>query len=194
MYQILFIFILPVVLIYFRLVPIGWRYSLLAVSALLIYGIMRHERWSYKEIGFRTDNLKRVLRPYLYATITGFVLLAVYDRYVGIDAPAGFSFYANLFLFFLPVSFLQEFGFRSFLMPRLKKIFGRTWEVIAANALLFALMHVIYPVPSIGLPLAFISGFGFAAMYYYYPNLILITLCHAVLNLTAVMLGFFHLQ
>ena len=67
--QIFVIFILPVFVLYFNILPHGWRIVLLAVSCLFIYGIIRHEKWTYFEMGIRLDNLKKALPFYLIYTI-----------------------------------------------------------------------------------------------------------------------------
>ena len=59
--QILVIFVIPVLLLYFKIFPANWRIVLLAVSSLFIYGIIRHERWAYEDMGIRHDNFKKVL-------------------------------------------------------------------------------------------------------------------------------------
>jgi membrane protease YdiL (CAAX protease family) len=52
-------------------------------------------------------------------------------------------------------------------------------------------LHVIFPNPMIGLPIAFIGGIGFAVMYLRYPSLPLIILSHALINFFVVLYGFF---
>jgi len=190
--QIFLIFILPVLLLYFKIVPTNWRMVMLALSSLFIYGIIRHEHWTYEEMGIRHDNFKKALPFYLLFTIIG--LGAIFLIYYKVNMPREIYtklFYLRTFIFFLPSSFFQEFAFRSFLMPRLKIIFNNNYYVILVNAVLFTLMHVIYFSLGIILPLVFVAGVFLAWLYLKYPNLILISLAHSALNLTAVLLGFF---
>ena len=189
--QIFVIFILPVLLIYFKILPSSWRMVLLAISSLFIYGIIRHEHWTYEEMGVRHDNFKKALPFYLFFTILSLVVLFLINYKVNMPGVSTKIFYLETFAFFLPSSFFQEFAFRSFLIPRLKKIFNSNYYVIFINALLFALMHIIYSSWGVMLPLVFVSGIFFAWLYLKYPNLILISVAHSVLNITAVLLGFF---
>lgn len=192
--QIFLIFILPVALLYFKILPADWRVVLLAVSSLFIYGIIRHEHWTHEDMGIRHDNFRKAFPFYLFFTIICIGVLFLLDHKVGTPDINTKIFFIKTFVFFLPVSFFQEFAFRSFLMPRLKEIFKSNYAVIFSNAALFAVIHIIYPNLGISLPLAFVSGIFFAWLYLKYPNLLLVSLSHAVLNVTALLLGFFHIS
>ena len=190
--QILLIFVLPVLLIYFKILPSSWRMILLVVSSLFIYGIIRHEHWTYEDMGVRHDNFKKALPFYLLFTVVSLVVLFAIDHSVAMPREIYTKFFfIRTLLLFVPSSFFQEFAFRSFLMPRLKLIFSNNYYVILANALLFTLMHIIYFSLGLVLPLVFVSGIFFSWFYSKYPNLILISLAHSALNVTAVLLGFF---
>jgi membrane protease YdiL (CAAX protease family) len=189
--QIFIIFVLPVFLLYFKIVPVGWRMVFLAICSLIIYGIIRREEWSFEEMGIRQDNFKKALPFYLAFVVVGALTLFFVDSKVhipDIDTP---SHIIKTWIFFVPVSFFQEFAFRSFLIPRLKKLYSKNYIIIFFNAILFTLIHIIFPNLGIGLPIAFVSGIFFAWLYIKYPNLVLISLVHSVLNIIAVLLGFF---
>ena len=194
MAQIFLIFILPVMLLYFKIVSDNWRMVLLMISALIIYGIIRHENWTHKEMGVRYDNIKKAFPYYLFFTVLGFATLIFLGHKVGMPDIDTEIFFIKTFVLFLPISFFQEFTFRSFLMTRLQELFKNQYYIIFINALLFTLMHIIYPSLGIILPMVFVSGVLFAWLYLKYPNLILISISHAILNVTAVLLGFFYLH
>ncbi len=188
--QIFVIFILPVLLLYFNIVPTSWRMVLLAISALSIYGIIHHEHWSHEEMGIRHDNFKKAWPYYFFFTVLGFTALLFLEHKFKIPNVDTELFFIKTFIFFLPVSFFQEFAFRSFLMPRLQSIFKSNFTIILINALLFTLIHIIYPSLGVILPLVFVSGILFAWLYLKFPNLILVSVAHAILNVTAILLGF----
>ena len=189
--QIFVIFVLPVLLLYFHILSTNWRMILLAVSALLIYGVIRKENWTHSQMGLRHDNLRKSLPYYLLFTAVGIGALFFLEYLCNIPDVESKNYIIKTWLFFIPVSFFQEFAFRSFLIPRLKELYDNNFVIILVNAVLFTLMHIIYPNLGIGLPLAFVSGIFFAWLYIKYPNLVLITLAHSALNITAVLLGFF---
>jgi len=192
--QIFLIFILPIALLHFKILPVDWRVGLLVISALFIYGIIRHEHWTHEDMGIRHDNFKKALPFYFFFTVLSIGVLFLLDYKVGMPDINTKMFYLKTFIFFLPISFFQEFAFRSFLIPRLKEVFKNTYVIIFSNAVLFTLIHIIYPNLGISIPIAFVSGIFFAWLYWKYPNLLLISLSHAVLNATAVLLGFFHIS
>jgi len=192
--QIFLIFILPVFVLYFNILSHDWRIVLLAVSALFIYGIIHHEHWTHEDMGVRHDNFKKAFPFYFYFTILGIGALFLLEHKVSMPDIDTKIFFVKTFIFFLPISFFQEFAFRSFLIPRLKEIFQSNYTIVFVNALLFTMIHIIYPNLGIGLPLAFVSGVFFSLLYLKYPNLLLISLSHAALNVTAVLLGFFHIS
>ena len=189
--QIVVIFIMPVLLLYFHVLPASWRMVLLAVSALFIYGVIRKENWTHEQMGMRHDNFKKALPFYTTFTIVGIGALFLLENIFNIPDLESKKYIVHAWLFFLPISFFQEFAFRSFLIPRLKELYDNNSVIILINAVLFMLIHIIYPNLGIGLPLAFFSGILFAWLYIKYPNLVLVTFAHSALNITAVLLGFF---
>lgn len=189
--QIFLIFVLPVFLIYFNILPVSWRMILLGISALVIYGIIRKEEWSYEDMGLHHHNFNEAWWVYLSFTLLGvFVLFILHDIFNMPDISSK-TFIILTCTFFIPISFFQEFVFRVFLMPRLKAIYKNDLFVIFINTILFTLMHIIYSGWVVILPLVFLSGILFAWLYLKYPNMVLVSITHAVLNITAVLLGFF---
>ena len=185
------IFILPVFLIYFNILPVSWRMILLLICSLVIYGIMSREKWTLKDLGLHHHNFKKAVPFYAsFAFLGVLILFLIHHQINGPDIESRI-FFIKTFAFFIPISLFQEFAFRSFLIPRIKMVYKNELFIIFFNAILFTLIHIIYPNWGVGLPLAFFSGIFFAWLYIKYPNLLLITITHAILNITAVLLGFF---
>ena len=189
--QIFLIFVLPVMLLYFGVLPTSWRIVALALSALLIYGIITREHWTHEEMGVHTNNFKKSLPFYAVFTVLGLVALFLIEHRMNMPDIETRNYLIRTWIFFVPISFFQEFAFRAFLIPRLKELYKNIYVIIFINAILFTLMHIIYPNLGIGLPIAFVSGLFFAWLYMKHPNLLLITISHSILNITAVLLGFF---
>jgi len=189
--QIFLIFILPVFLIYFNILDDSWRMVLLAVGALVIYGIIMREHWSFEDMGLHHHNFKKSFPFYLSFTIIGILALFILHSILNIDYVISKTFLTKTLILFIPISFFQEFVFRSFLVPRLKELYGNNLFVIFINAILFTFIHIIYPNLVIGLPIAFFSGIFFTWLYVKYPNLLLVSFSHIILNITAILLGFF---
>lgn len=191
--QVCFFFVLPVVLLYFQIIPLEGRIPVLLIFSVLIYGVIKKEGWTARDLGLSMPTTGRTLAVYTIVTAVALVAIVYFARLLGMPPTEHWWVRPHFLFLFLVVSFFQEFAFRGFLMPVLKKIFPDVLTIILVNALLFAGMHAIYPFPEIGLPFSFAGGVFFAYLYHKKPNLVLITLSHAVLNFAAVWYGFFTL-
>jgi membrane protease YdiL (CAAX protease family) len=191
LYQIFFIFILPIALLVFGVVPVGWRMLVLCVAMLFMYGVIQKEKISDATMGLSKSTFRKSIIPYTLFTIAGILIFITLSNELGINPRIIWWQHAHFLFLFLPVSLLQEIAYRGFLFPKLRALSHKWWVVIGANTVLFTFLHIIYPMPGIMLPVAFFSGLALSLMYRYYPNLILISLAHAVLNFIAVLHGFF---
>ncbi len=192
LYQIFFIFILPVALLVFGIVPVAWRMIVLCVSMLFMYGVIQKERITDQEMGLKNKTFRKSLIPYLLFTLLGAFIFVRLSNILAINPDIIWYEHAHFLFLFLPVSLLQEIAYRGFLFPKLRVLSQKWWVVIGANAILFTILHAIYPMAELMLPVAFFSGLALAIMYRYFPNLILISLSHSVLNFIAVLHGFFY--
>lgn len=192
LYQIFFIFILPIALLIFGIVPLEWRMVVLCVSMLFMYGVIQNEKMSDAAMGLGTKNFRRSFLPYLLFTGAGVFGLIHLSRFLGITPDIVWWQSPHLLFLFLPVSLLQEIAYRGFLFPKLQQLSSKGWVIVGANTVLFTVLHAIYPMADIMLPVAFFSGLAFALMYRFFPNLLLISGAHAVLNFVAILYGFFY--
>lgn len=185
------LFILPILLIKLGIIPVEWRFVLLYIWLLLIIGLAFQERYSLKELGIRTDNVREAIVPYTLFTIVGIVFI-LGIAYILDRQPAPESHRYGYFAFlFIPVSLVQEFIYRSYLLTKLERIFYSPTIAITINAFLFAFLHIIYPQPLALFPIGLLSGFAFALLYHRYPNLLLISLSHMILNYVTTLHCFF---
>ncbi len=189
--DLLFLFVAPIVLLYFHIIPDTWRVFVLMLVSVMLYGIMHKEGWTAKDLGLTTSFKKRELETYVFATILALAVTVILAYVFNFHGTAHWWTKPHFLFLFLVVSFFQEFAFRGFLIPLLSRVFPDVFTVIVVNALLFAGMHAIYSFPAFGLPYAFLGGLLFAGLYYKYPNLILVTISHSVLNFVAVWFGVF---
>jgi membrane protease YdiL (CAAX protease family) len=190
--EIFLIFVLPILLIYYRIVPFFFRLWTLGIFFSLSIFIILRERWNWKTLGVRLDNFNGALLPYVLFTAIGLALLFLLSRWIVYKLPARWWRKPHFFLF-IPVSVAQEILYRGFLFPKLAAITSSALAIIIVNAALFSFLHIIYPHKKFNLLICFIGGLGFASVYYFFPNLILVSLAHIILNITAIALGFFTL-
>ncbi len=187
---------MPTLLIYYNVVPGQFRIVLLFGVALLLYGIVKRAHWTYEDLAIKKNFLKDLV-PYLLFTVVGVgVLIFMSEKIPAIEEKRYYEWWENarFLLLFIPISVLQEIIFRGVLMHMLRRAFKSVPFIIILNASVFALIHIIYLNAFVVMPLTFVAGVGFAWIYYKYPNLIMISLAHTVLNFTAMILGFFVLR
>ena len=194
--QVLYLYVIPTLLLYYKIIPGQFRLVMLFSVALFLYGIIKRAHWTYEDLEIRKNFIKDLF-PYAIFTILGVALLYYMSEAVpAIEAREHYRWWENarFLALFIPISVLQEIIVRGILMHMLKRALKSIPFIIILNASLFALIHIIYLNTSIIMPLTFIGGLGFAWMYHKYPNLIMISISHTVLNFTAMILGFFVLK
>ncbi len=190
-FQILTVFIVPVLLIQTKILPINSRITVLIVTVSLFVILLLKENWTIKMLNMDKKSFKKFLFPYFLFTLIGVIVITSLGEKMGREEIAKWWTNSHFLYLFFVVSIFQEVAYRGYLVPALRKFIPKTALIIFINAILFSYMHSIFPNPEINLPLAFIGGLGFAAMYIEYPSLPLIIASHAVLNFTAVLYGFF---
>lgn len=194
--QILYLYVIPTLLLYYGVIPEQFRILMLFSVSLLLYGIVKRAEWTFSDLGIRKDFMKDIV-PYTLFTISGIGFILWISKITpGIEGREYYEWWedARFLLLFIPISVLQEVVFRGILMRLLEKAFSNPIFIIILNASVFALIHIIYTNTTLVLPITFIGGIGFAWMYYRYPNLIMISVSHTILNFTAMILGFFVLR
>ncbi len=191
--QILYLFIIPTLLLYFKVLPGNFRFMMLLGVAMMLLGIIKHAKWTHSDIGITRDFLKDII-PYSLFTVGGVFFLIWLAQVVPHNPFLEWDDNIRFLLLFIPLSILQEIIFRGVLMNMLTCAFKSPIFIITLNALVFAMMHVIYLNSIFVLPMTFIAGVGFAWMYYQYKNLPLVSVAHTILNFVAMILGFFILR
>ena len=188
--QILYLYLIPILLLYYKVISSNLRIVMLLLVTVLIYGITRYEKWNNKDFGIRKD-WRKYFWQYLIFTVGGIVFLLMMEQFEIGKPFLNWWKNAKFLLLFIPLSVVQEILFRGILMNMFRRVFSSPAFIIILNASIFALMHIIYLNSAFVLPVTFVAGIGFAWMYYKYENLILISASHTVLNFVGMILGFF---
>lgn len=193
--EIFLLFILPPALIRFGIISLNSRLIVLFSVIAVIIAIVIKEKWTFKKLGFRIDNFKSSFLPYLLFSVVAGLGITILANLLGGKHTLVLWLDPHFQYWFLILSLAQEFAYRGFLMPRLQEIFKSPLLIIFVNSIIFAFLHIIYPNPSVNLSLTLAGGLGFATLYYKYPNIFLVTISHAVLNVLTVyycFVGFTH--
>jgi membrane protease YdiL (CAAX protease family) len=188
--QILYLYLIPTLLLYFGVIPDNLRVVVLFVIAILLFGIVKHAKWTYLDMGISKDFMKDII-PYSIFTVGGVLFLVWLAQIVPHQPFMNWWTNIKFLLLFIPLSVVQEVVFRGILMKMMRHVFSNPVFVILLNSAVFAFIHVIYLNATFVLPMTFIAGIGFAWMYYQYKNLVLISISHTILNFVAMILGFF---
>jgi len=189
--EIFVIFILPVLLFTFKIIPLGFEFIALIVFSVLCILVILKDKYSLKQLGFRLDNIKQGFIPYLLFTILGVIFITILALLTDRKPAENIWQYTHFKYLFIPISFLQELGYRGFLIPKLESILSNKIWVLIINVLLFTFLHIFYFNLHLIIPLTFLGGIGFAALYMKYPNLYLVSISHMILNFSAVLFDFF---
>jgi len=191
--QIVIIFILPICLIQLKIISVNYRLYLLAGVSAVAIAIMSFGRWSFSEIGIRTDNISSGLLPYTIFTLASFIAILMLASFLHKKGPRKWYADPHFLFLFIPISILQELLYRSLLMHQLGSLFSSATVVIVVNTILFGYIHTIYPHKHLTFLLGILSGLGFSILWYFIPNLYLISISHMILNFVAVWFGLFTL-
>lgn len=189
--EIVFLFLVPPALFYLVDTDSSVYLTAFLFAFLMLLSISIREKISLKELGITKKYLVSGFIPYLLFTVVGVLGIKMFAREFGFEPYQNWWNNESFLLLFIPISVAQEFAYRSFLIPGLKRVFTDATTVILVNAGLFAILHLFYPEPALVLPLAFAGGLGFATLYYIYPNFWLVSASHIILNFYAVSSGFF---
>ncbi len=184
------IFILPLLLIFFNIIP--KKYYLLTFGAVIVCSIALtiYAQVPLQDLGIRADNLKQTFLPHLLFTLFSLLVLFLLIKYQGISIIKNWQTDRHFQYMFILISFAQAFIFLSFLMPKLNNLTNNLFLAITINAILFTAIHFFYTDFYHESVVLFLVGFGFAAVYSYYPNLIWAGISHSIINFVAVLFGF----
>jgi len=189
--EIILIFILPIL---WFLLGLGlWEHRLVVLEifvGLLIFLAISH-KMNFHEMGFRTDNFfqsARLLLPGVFLAII--IILLLYKFQIGTRYFFN-NWWENYFFayYLLLAAISQEFGYRGYLLTKLKSLFKNPLPIILINASLFALLHVLHLSLFISIE-AFFFGAFLTWVYLKKPNIIASSLSHALVGGLVIILGF----
>lgn len=191
--EIVYLFIVPVVLLYFGAIPYSWRLLVLVAVSLFIMSVIRYQRWTKAQLGLSNVWERKGMLAWGVFSLIGVAAIAYYARKFGFEPLSLLAWQESwrLLLFFIPLSVLQEVAYRGFLTERLRQFSFVPLHRVLLNAALFTLLHIIYPYAAITLPIAFLGGLLFAMLYEKHPSLVLACIAHSAVNFTAVLFGLF---
>ncbi|MFH1236432.1 MAG: CPBP family intramembrane glutamic endopeptidase [Parcubacteria group bacterium] len=190
--EITLIYVVSVGIFFFEFLPYDTRLIFLETFAALVLLMTLIRKIRLRDIGFRMDTFVPAAKLLFPGTaICVAILVACFILGIGTEYVFGRWWANTFFLYYLAVgAFSQEFGYRGYLLQRLRVISGNIWFLIIANSVLFSLLHALHRDT-----LVFIGTFIFGAYltwaFVKRPNMLASTLAHGIVGTVAIILGFF---
>jgi membrane protease YdiL (CAAX protease family) len=192
LFEIFVVLVLPVILWGLKVIPFKFRWEAFTIGCLIAIGILFKDHAGLHELGIRTDNISHALWPYVIFTFFCSLGLMAVAKFQHKNFSFQYKGLIKILFLILLASFGQEFIYRSFIFFKLENLTESFGLIIFVNALLFSLPHLIHEDYKSAVILSFLGGLLLATMYYNFPNLILISLSHAVLLFTVFALNLFY--
>ncbi|MFA5051554.1 MAG: CPBP family intramembrane glutamic endopeptidase [Patescibacteria group bacterium] len=182
--------LVPLVLINTGLIKGAHRFGVLAAAGLLMVADVVAFHIPAYSIGIRTDNLADALPWFVGLVVIAVCFIILIARLQRITPIHKWWQDPHFRYLFIPISIGQQFVFFGFIQSRLQE-FIPTIITIIASALIFASAHLMYRPRRQAFLVTFAAGIGFAACYAIAPNLIIGSVAHMMLNVTAVQRNLF---
>jgi membrane protease YdiL (CAAX protease family) len=167
------------VLIVLNIIPFSLRFIAFGLVVFIVMIASIVLKMTTRELGLAKPR-KEDLKEYFFLALLSIAVVVLLSKTLGPSQNTKSLW--SLFLVALMISPPQEFVYRSYLMPRLAKIFKWKWLIIVIDALLFSLLHLPYGNSFVVLPITFLAGTMFAWVYMRKDNFYLVSILHIILN------------
>jgi membrane protease YdiL (CAAX protease family) len=183
------LYLLPPALILVGVIPFARRFEVLTGMTVLMVVYDDLYDIGFRELGFRTDNLKASLLLNSLASLS-LVLLMFVSFKAGLIREPTLPGWRLFFVYYIFVSSpSQEFLFRGNLFALMSRanIKSPLVQVVASSAT-FSYMHIIYRDP-LTLAVAFGAGLLWGWIYQKHPNFWGVAFSHAIVGAVAILVG-----
>lgn len=168
--------------------PFGGSSKLIAaIPVIMAFIVMlvshRARKETPREIGWRLDNFWAAMRLLMWPVGGAALLITVFGSYsAGFRSSKWLEWHWLLWL--LLWGLVQQYSLQGFINRRFQLIFGRGYKSVFGVAAMFALLHL--PNPFLAL-VTFVGGLVSATVYQRQPNLIALSISHALLSVLLVL-------
>ena len=184
----LFGFVIPPALIFLGVIPFAFRFNVLLLSSLALGIYAWASGYRLRELGIRRDTFLSSLA--VNGAITVLVATALlaghgYDLIRAPTIPQWSAFFPLYVAVFCPA---QEFACRGVMFAELNRMRAVPTVQICFSALIYSFIHIIYHDP-LTLLATLVIGIVWGAAYWFRPNLVTISLSHAILGFISILVG-----
>jgi membrane protease YdiL (CAAX protease family) len=182
------------VVVYTVVHPLGGPLPLLAVVAALAYvylvrrpGFDRRNLWRRDAVA---GQIRSIVTLWLVAAVVGIAGVALVIPHRLFDLPRQHPWLWLAVLVFYPLVsvYPQEVVFRAFVFERYRPLFGSGWGMVAASAVAFGFVHLIYG-NVVAVALTLVGGLLFARHYQRTRSLLVTSIEHALYGQLAFTIG-----
>lgn len=191
------VFIVPIVLLWQGIIPLKFR----AVPGILFcvymaWHIFFYRKFSWKDLGMRTDNFKSSILPYALFTLFCVALMVIFSHFhlltdekshcpavLRTKLPKSWFFASYVFL----TAPIQEVFYQSVFFAEFKKRGISLVPLILISSLNFSVGHIFYSSLAI-LAITFSVRIFWGLLYNKHQNLWLVALSHSILGAVAIYL------
>jgi membrane protease YdiL (CAAX protease family) len=184
----LIVFQLPILLLYLKKIDYSERYWVLCIFFIILITYTFTRKFSLKELGFQTTNLKKSFYyNFLFALIL--ITFLIIGFKLGLIREPTIPDWGFFFIFYVFVSSpVQEFIFRSFIFAELRRFQIKDNLILIISTINYSLMHAFYHDWIIFFSSLFV-GFCFGWIYLKTNNLYGISLSHALVGSVSIYVG-----
>lgn len=186
-----FFYLIPILMLYFGYLPFWSRHVVLALMGFVLTAYAIGRPIGHKELGFRTDNIKRAMIWNTAVTALAIVgvVIAWKTGFLKATYLGGETIWFYLFYVLISAP-IQEFVFRSLMFYELNLLLNRSaWFKITFSAFIYSLAHVMYKDPAV-LAITFGMGLVWGYIYLKKPNFWGVAISHAILGAVTIFFGF----
>ena len=156
-----------------RIIPIG--------TALILIFLSHYVRGeTARDIGWRTDNFNQALKILWLPTVSLMAIVLFLGWFFG-SLRFNRSNLVTWSIWLLLWAVMQQYVLQGFFNRRTQIVFGKNWRNIVLVGILFGLLHLPNPFLS---GATFVCGMLWAFVYQREPNLLVLTLAHAISSFT----------
>ena len=186
--------LVPVVLMWFRIVSAAYRLYLLGFLTTVIALLIWLRGGSAVQMGFSGFGpLHETLLQYGVYVLIAVPIITWLAWLVGATPVSKWWREPHFTIGFIPISAVQQLLFQSIFLTSFVAAFGAWLPAIMLTAFLFGIIHVIYPRPGFSFVLGTIGGICFAILFLLNGNVWVAIAAHALLNFVAVQRSLFSL-
>lgn len=177
------------------------RPLLMVIGGIYCTLMLRRSGVTFQSLGLSKVNFGRsllsLIKPSLITLAVSLLILIILPTstrlwFIGVDPLSVPSLEVRLIFYVFGSAPIQEFMFRGYFTHRLEKVYENKWWIVILSTLVFTLSHLPFKSP-IMIIVALLMGVFYIFNYLKYRNLYPLTISHALIGATLILVRNFYL-